>query len=128
MYVAEGPIIEWAKNEASLLHVPFDVVELEAQASERRAGLEARRKRIVSAFLDGVVDRGERDRQLSTVDADLAREASASLLVEIPKAIDWTTAPAFLNSVLRALWTTIELDVGMRPVRAIWRVPEWRAE
>lgn len=128
MYVAEGPILEWAQDEATHLHVPYDVLETEEQVSERRKALEERRKRIVTAFLDGVIDRAERDRQLGLTDSRLATEASATVLREIPQVIDWTAAPAVLNGVLRALWSEIQLDGDMRPVSAIWRVPEWRAD
>jgi DNA invertase Pin-like site-specific DNA recombinase len=126
MYVAEGPVLEWAKREVARLQVPYDVLEMDEQVSDRRKSLEARRRRIVSAFLDGVLDRAERDRQLATVDAKLTHEASATVLAAIPRTIDWTVPPVVLNGLLRALWEAVELDADMQPVRAIWRVPEWR--
>jgi hypothetical protein len=42
-------------------------------------------------------------------------------------AIDWSWSAERINAVLRAMWERVELDDRMRPVRAEWLVPEWRA-
>jgi hypothetical protein len=42
-------------------------------------------------------------------------------------AIDWSWPAERINGVLRAMWEHVELDDRMRPVRAEWLVPEWRA-
>ena len=54
------------------------------------------------------------------------REFAVDPLDDVPAAIDWSWEPKALNSVLTALWSHIQFDERMRPLEAIWRVPEWR--
>lgn len=81
--------------------------------------------RVVDAYVDEVIDKLERDRRLRKLDDEADALAARTYLAAIP-AIDWTWPPAELNQVLHALWEHIELDANMRPVEALWRVPEWR--
>lgn len=128
MYVAESALLPWVQEEAAHLCIPGDTLEIRAKASARRVDLEARRRRIVSAFLDGVIDRADRDEQLHRTDDALAREAAAVTSTQIPRDVDWTAPPAALNSFLRALWVHVELTPDMKPIAAVWQQPEWRAE
>jgi hypothetical protein len=94
-----------------------------------RVELDARRARIVESFMDGTIDRGDRDRRLKALSDALGRLEARQELVAIP-AIDWSRPPAALNRVLRALFERIDLDPEtFRPLPKgyHWRVPEWRA-
>jgi len=42
-------------------------------------------------------------------------------------AIDWTWPAERINAVLLALFVSVQFDAQMRPFRAEWLVPEWRA-
>lgn len=127
MYVAEAALLPWVRDEVARLRIPGDTLEIRAKASERQAELQARRRRIVSAFLDGVIDRADRDDQLHKVDDALTRETAAVTSIDIPSEVDWTKPPAALNAFLRALWSHIELTPDMQPIAASWRRPEWQA-
>ena len=127
--VPEAVLLDWAKGEAEHLRVPADVVEVREHAGERRAELDARRVRILDMYENGHIDAAERDRRLTLLYEALEAidaEAAAATLVDVP-AIDWTWPPDRLNRVLGALWEQIDVDESMRPVRAEWTVPEWRA-
>ena len=129
MYVAESALIPWVQDEVARLRIPGDTLEIRARASERRVNLEARRRRIVSAFLDGVIDRADRDNQLHKVADALARETAAVTSIDIPsEGVDWGKPPAALNSFLRSLWERVELAPNMKPIIAVWRQTSYRAE
>lgn len=126
--VPETRLLEWAKAEAAHLRTPAAVVTSETRGAER-AELDARKVRILDMFESGHIDRDERERRLAPVYASLTKldqEENAAAIVSLP-ALDWTWPPAELNAVLRALWDHVELDSTMRPLRAEWNVPEWRA-
>jgi DNA invertase Pin-like site-specific DNA recombinase len=126
MHVPERPIFEWARQEAARLKLPADLAEVRETSDARRGLLEARRGRVIEAFLDGVLSKPERDRQLLLVDQELERLAVETRVVVIPM-VDWSWPVAELNAVLRALWDHVQLDKNLRPVRAEWLVPEWRS-
>ena len=71
--------------------------------------------------------RDQRDRELRDIAAavDLAERTSSQVVV--PASIDWSWSTDDLNRVLRSLWRCLTLDEAMRPTRAEWLVPEWRA-
>ena len=126
MATPEWPILEWAKVEAARLSVPAEAVEITERDEQARHGIEARRARVIDAYVDSTIDKAERDRRLVTLDAEAEKLAARVHLEQIPATIDWSWPPSELNAVLRALWDHIQLDVEMRPIRAEWRVPEWR--
>lgn len=126
MHVAERPLLEWARAEAERLRVPIDRIELAEAAGSALVALEAKRTRILDAYMDGTIAKQERDSRLEVVDAERGRLAPRSAAVALPD-LDWTFPPAALNVALRALWDRIELDADLRPVRAVWGIPEWRA-
>lgn len=123
--VNEAAIIEWAKPEAARLRTP-DAVRLAEHNAERRRELEEQRKRLGWAVADGLLERDEARERAAAITAELAQLADQEAAVEIP-AVDWDWPATELNGVLRALWEYIELDEAMRPVRAEWTVPHWRA-
>jgi DNA invertase Pin-like site-specific DNA recombinase len=124
--VSESKLIEWVKAEAARFRIPAAEVEMGERDDSRRLELEARRLRVIDNYEDGVIDKAERDAKLVKIGDELANLALVSSIVNIPQAIDWSWEPKAINEVLRALWDHVELDAAMRPVRAVWRVPEWR--
>lgn len=123
--VQEGALLPWIREEASRLVTP-DKVSLAAENQARRAELAEQRERLGWAVADGLLDRELAAARAAAIDAELATLDAAATIVDIPATIPWGAAPAALNAVLRALWGYVELDEQMRPVRAEWRVPEWR--
>ncbi len=123
--VSESKLIGWVKAEAGRFRVPGDVAEV-GEDDGRRLELEARRRRVIDNYEDGVIDKAERDAKLIAIGDQLAGLEMSQRVVEIPQAIDWDWEPKAINAVLRALWEYIVLDADMRPSRAEWRVPQWR--
>jgi DNA invertase Pin-like site-specific DNA recombinase len=122
--VNEGVLLPWVQAEVARLHVP-ERVELADDTAQRDA-IEAKRLRIVDTYTDGIIDKAERDRRLAAIADELANLEAVTALVDVPE-VDWSWEPAALNRVLRALFRRIELGPDLRPVRAEWTVPEWRA-
>lgn len=124
--VSETKLLPWVKAEAARFRIPFRVVEVREQDDARRLELEARRRRVIDNFEDGIIDKSERDAKLLHISDELSRLDAADRILEVPPAIDWDWPPKEINAVLRALWEYVELDAEMRPIRAEWRVPGWR--
>jgi site-specific DNA recombinase len=127
MATPERPLLEWAQVEAARLRIPVEQVQIEERDQLATARLETRRARVIDTYVDGAISKHERDRRLRKIDEEAAKLAAESQLAQIPPTIDWTWPAAKLNTVLRALWEHVTLDEGMQPVKAEWRVPEWRA-
>jgi DNA invertase Pin-like site-specific DNA recombinase len=127
--VSDAVLLSWAKDEAARLLVPASAVRVAEERGAERAELDARRLRILDMYEAGHVSREDRDARLTPLYEQLERldrEAGAETLADIP-VIDWTWPPDRLNTVLRAVWERIDVDEELRPVRAEWHVPEWRA-
>jgi hypothetical protein len=120
--IAEPAVLAWAIDEAARLRVPLDAYP-EGDGFDRDE-YEARRRRIIVTFMDGLIGREERDERLEAL-ADQAERVTR--LVDVPQTIDWTMRPENLNPALRALWRYVELGRDLRPVKAEWTVKEWRA-
>lgn len=129
--VAEAGILEWIRDEAARLAVPFDAVEIEQGRQAERDRLEARRAVIADMYeANGPRWRDEYRRRLAVVKAAedaLEEKAAATAVLAVPEAVEWSAPPEAINTVLRAMWTHVQLDETMTPVRAEWIVPEWRA-
>jgi DNA invertase Pin-like site-specific DNA recombinase len=123
--VREGAILEWAKAEAARLRAP-SAVQLAEQNGEQRAALEAQRERLGWAVTDGLLDRDQAKTRAAEIDAALEQLDDAERIVEVPR-LDWSWPAPTVNGVLRALWVDVQLDADLRPVKATWRLPEWRA-
>jgi len=123
LMVAEAQIRPWLEEEAARLRLP-DAVLVDGSAAEPGRGeeLRTRRRRVLDNYEDGHIERDERDRKLEAIDAELERMDATERVLEVP-ALDWTAAPETVNSVLRALWDHVQLDLDMRPVSAAWRLP-----
>lgn len=125
--ISESKILPWIKTEAARFGVPFDHVEIRERDESQRLELEARRQRVIDNYEDGLIDKAERDAKLLKIGDELANLDAADRILDVPPAIDWGWEPKAINAVLRALWEHVQLDADMHPVRAEWRVPEWRA-
>ncbi len=120
-------LMPWIREEAARMRLP-DAVEMEVVADAAAARkIEARRARVLEAFYDGVTDKAERDRQLAKLDDQEAALGARKVVLDLPPAIDWTWTPGAINRVLRSMWAYVELGPDLRPIRAEWTVPEWRA-
>ena len=126
LWVSERAVLPWVRAEAGRLHIPADEVEMETRDEARRSALAARRVRIIDLYDSGDIDKADKDRRLAVVAEGLAHLEDARVILAVP-ALDWTWPPEAVNRVLRALWSEVRLDEQMRPVEAVWRVPQWRA-
>ena len=127
MATPERTILEWAKGEAALLRPEADSFEATDGDIATRDRIEQRRARIIDAFVDGAVDKAERDRRLRKLDAESDTLATRTYIENIPM-VDWSKSPMKLNEVLRALWTHIELDANMRPISGMGCRRGWCSE
>jgi DNA invertase Pin-like site-specific DNA recombinase len=125
--VSENKLMPWVKAEAGRFRVPADVLETEDVDAGRRLQIEARRRRVIDNYEDGLIDKADRDAKVISISEEMAKLDSVQRVIEIPQEIDWEWEPAAINTVLRAMWQHVQLDADMRPVEAAWRVPEWRA-
>jgi DNA invertase Pin-like site-specific DNA recombinase len=134
--VHEGVLLDWARAESAHLRPlhpktgkPIDAIVQADQRSAERAEFDGRKARILDMFEAGHLTREQREARLAPVYAALERleaeQAVESILPVGP--VDWSKPPEVVNSVLRRLWRQIEVDEHLRPVRADWIVPEWRA-
>ena len=110
----------WAKAEAALLSTPVEYAVIGEEG--QRSALLDRKRLLNKALLNGMPE-PEYDAEMESVDADLARMTGRR--VRITQLV-WDAPPALVNEQLRALWSEIEMDEHQRPVKALWRLPEWR--
>jgi DNA invertase Pin-like site-specific DNA recombinase len=123
--VSEAKVLPWVRAEAARLRTP-ERVTLGEQNATKRAELTAQRERLGWALTDGLLNREDAAKRAAEIEAEMEHLDVAEEIIEVPT-IDWTWEPAAVNGVLRTLWEHVELDANMQPVRAMWRVPEWRA-
>jgi DNA invertase Pin-like site-specific DNA recombinase len=124
--IAEHLILPAIKAEADRLRKP-ETVDLNTEDEAELARLDLKRARIIETYMDGLIDKAERDRVMEAVAAALDRLATRHELAAAPS-IDWTQSPAKLNTVLRLVFERIDLDpLTYRPTAYAWTVPEWRS-
>lgn len=122
--VAESKVLAWAKEEVARfgreLHVQYADVQHGATVTLQE--LEARRQRVVEAFLDGDIDRTEKTRRLTAIDAEMPAVESARRVSKftLRGKVDWAGEPAAVNAELRNLWQRVEMGPGQLPVRAVY--------
>lgn len=125
VYVAESVLLPFVRAEADRLRPPPAVQADEN--SERQAAIAERKRRLALTFADGALDEPSYRAELAKLAAEQDQLEAASRIVPVP-AIDWTGwSVETLNTVLRSLLRYVQLDEMLRPVRAEWLVPEWRA-
>lgn len=122
--VTEKRLMPWVKAEAARFCVPAELVEIGERDESARLELEARRRRVIDNYEDGIIDKAERDAKLLTIAEDIERLSVRETAMAVPSGIDWErTPPKEVNAVLRVYWDHIELDAEMHPIRAAWRLP-----
>jgi DNA invertase Pin-like site-specific DNA recombinase len=124
--ISETQLLPWVRAEAARLHIPADQVEIRERDERQRLDLEARRRRVLDNYEDGLLrDKAERDVKIGAIAEQLERLDSTDRIVDLPT-IDWSWDAKAINAVLRAMWEYVQLDDDLQPVRAEWTVPEWR--
>jgi DNA invertase Pin-like site-specific DNA recombinase len=133
-YVAsERAVLAFVVAEVAHLAIPGDAVALEAQIAARRDAIETRLNRAHELYIGGSIEKVRYEREADAVrrelDALTAQESTINLppVDEISAALeDPQRDPGKLNRLLRALFTSVELDARMAPLAVVWTVPEWR--
>ncbi|HLY13559.1 MAG TPA: hypothetical protein VKR24_04360, partial [Candidatus Limnocylindrales bacterium] len=123
--VSERDVLPWVQAEVARLEIPATSVSM-TEDPLARDRLVARRQRVIDNYEDGLIDKTERDRKLVEIGDELERTGSAERVMAVP-AIDWSWDPDTINQVLRSVFDAIVLGTDLRPIRADWAVPEWRA-
>jgi hypothetical protein len=119
--VSEHLILPAIRAEADRLVTP-DMLD-----AAQRAELEQRRARVLDMYESNDIDRDEYRRRVDAIDQAVASLDAQRVVSAIPR-LDWDWQPRQINSVLRAMFDSIELDPAtFQPVRFAWTVPEWRA-
>jgi hypothetical protein len=120
--ISEPKLMPWIKEEAARLRTP-DLVEMAQRDEQKRGALTGRRQRILDNYEDGHVTRVQRDAKLTVVDDELDRLDRRTHIVAVPE-IDGDWPPGKVNEVLRSMWSHVQLDEQLHPIRAEWLVPE----
>jgi hypothetical protein len=124
--VEDHIVMPWVRAEADKLAVPYDRAEDAGDEGELEK-LEARRQKLIDLYLDDTITKADMDTKMHDLDARIAALEARAGIHDIPRHIDWDGwSPEVINDVLRNLFV-VELGDDMRPVRAVWTVPEWRA-
>ena len=122
--IAEPAILAWARDEAAHLRVPIAAVT-DGEPADRDA-YEAERRALLTQHRKGYIGDDELDAALEAMAEEY--KFKQVRMMAVPPAIEWDEwTPAEINTALRGLWTVVELADDLRPVRAEWRAPEWRA-
>lgn len=125
--VPEKRILAWVREEAGHLQLPGNRVEEMKRNEAAIADLEARRGRLIDLFVNGDIDRAEKDRRLAAINDEIDAVEATYALETVPPEIDWSWHPEQINLVLRALWDHVQMDDRMQPMKAEWLVPQWRS-
>ncbi len=125
MWVAERTLLPWIMAEAARFRPPADRFAFEVENANALAALDGERERWKMLFVKGHIDAAETDRAIGDIDERRAALASTAEVVTLGP-IDWTKPDQILNNALRAMFIRIELGPDLRPVNALWAVPEWR--
>lgn len=131
--VTEAAVLPWVRAEVARLRPldpatggRVDAVTLAAGNAARRRALAGRLERANELYIAGAISRERHAAEAAAVSAELDRLGNAETVVAIPD-VDWTWEPGQLNGVLRAILERVELGPDLRPVQAVWTVPEWRS-
>lgn len=125
--VQDTIVLPWVRAEADRLSIAVDSIE-DAADEGRREAIEAKRQKLIDLYLDDAISRADMDAKMKDLDTRIVALEARAGVHDVPRRIDWEGwSPPVINEVLRSLFT-VELGEDMRPVRAVWIVPEWRAE
>lgn len=125
--VREVDVLPWVQAEADRFD-PGDYIEAEGAEKERRAIID-RREAALELYLskDPMMTRERYQAEQERAARDLEALETRGALAALPESVDWDADPAKVNAFLRSIFLAIELDSQLLPVRAEWRVPEYRA-
>jgi DNA invertase Pin-like site-specific DNA recombinase len=123
-WVNEAAILPWIKVEVARLRIP-DAVTLATDNAAQRDALAGRLERAHEVYVAGGWTRERHAAEVAAVTAELERLGDAEVVAAVPR-IDWTGEPRSVNAVLRAILERVDLGPDLRPVSAVWTVPEWR--
>ena len=121
--IREAAILPWAMQEAARFGVPVDAIERLAVDEAKREELERKREKTIDLMVDGPLTKQEGRRRLDAIAADVAALDATVALADVPQTINWSWKPDAINAILRTYWSLVELDGGLQPVRAEWRLP-----
>ena len=132
--VSELALLPWVQVqadraiEAQLAAVGGDRVQAAEDYAAERSQLLAQKKRVTQSFIDGDIERADKVAQHLELDAQIERLTLASQSTTLPSQIVWPGreeegkepwSAVHINVVLRTLWSEIQLDREMRPVRVV---------
>jgi DNA invertase Pin-like site-specific DNA recombinase len=114
--IADRVVRRWAINasapahEAAYLQPDLDGIVVK--------GVAEKRERIAQGVIDGTLSRDRALKALADLDALVkANDNRERAKLVIVRSVDWSGSEASINSELRAIWSRIELDGAMLPVR-----------
>ena len=108
--------------------VDEDMSRARARLGFQQNSLRVKRQRVVDSFIDGVIDRLERDKRLSVIDSELSK-VSGTLLREPPRPITAESIAIALEPFLG--WATLGREEKRRILRATGteiKVADYRIE
>lgn len=122
--VTESQLLPWAQAEV-IRGLGSHMLEIRYadQNVAVRAALEAKRARLMEAYLDMRFDKVVLDRMLTETDAELAALGQvdrAIAAVALKPAIRWDAPAGEVNERLRELWRSVQLGPDLRPLSADW--------
>jgi DNA invertase Pin-like site-specific DNA recombinase len=134
--VPERKLLPAVMAEAARLKVPGDVVQLREASTAALAALETKRDGIGDAYAAGAFGpvgseaaRAKLTERLAAIDEEAKEQEAVEYLEAIPQSVDFTQPPEIVNTILRAMWSRVELGPDLRPLSDgfVWRRKEWRA-
>lgn len=123
--VAESKVLPWAKEEAAKvqrLDVTWDDTARDAAEADSES-LNGKRMRWLEMYAEGEIGKAERDRRLAAIEEERKRLESIRRVKSftLQVGIDWNAPAGEINSRLRELWKSVQLNpVDMTPVAADW--------
>jgi hypothetical protein len=124
--VREADVLPFVRDEIARLRVPFDAVRMAEDDDATRKALEDRRRAVGEALEVRAYSKEEAVTRIEAIEAELAALDDRAAAIDLTT-VDWENDdPAAINAYLRAYIEKVLLDENMRPVDAVWRVPEWR--
>jgi hypothetical protein len=124
-YATERLLLPWVQGEA-------DRLVIRAERISRLRGPDPEKQRQVATLQQSI----DALRAAGLEESIPALEAQRDALIErpdlevvtLPDRLDWDADVEVLNVLLRAMWEGVQLDANGKPVRALWKHPEWRRE
>lgn len=123
--VSEQAILPFVQAEAERYDPPKAVKSDDERKGERDEIVKQRSK-LALRNSEGRLD----DEAYEAADAPLAARLdeldAAGRVIVLPAGVDWSWPPEHINAVLRSFLSHVVLNEQLRPVDAVWLLPEWR--